>query len=165
MGKEISDAELQERIKILQRLKKLLQQQRQKFQDYLTVLEKQETVIAKEDTEALMQHTELEQQIVENITNLQKVIVPIESMYSDNAESMAFVKDFQNEASEIPVLKTDLAKLQQQVLAQNRKNCDLLKSHMKDLRTQMNGFNNPYKFQKSVYATAEHTASMISIEG
>ena len=111
MSTPISEEELNERVALLKRFKELLEKQRQKFREYLNVLEKQETVIQNQDTEALLVHTEIEQQIVANISNLQKVIEPIEQMYIDSN------LDSQNESLsvEIPTLKTDLAKLQQDV--------------------------------------------------
>mgnify|MGYP003305265971 CR=1 FL=1 len=81
MPNNISEEELEERVALLKRFKELLEKQRQKFRDYLNVLEKQAEVIKTEDTEALLIHTEIEQQIVANIQNLQKVIEPIEQMY------------------------------------------------------------------------------------
>ena len=69
----ISQEELEERVAVLHRFKTLLQQQRNKFQEYLTVLEKQQDSITSENPEKLLAHTELEQEIVRNISTLQKV--------------------------------------------------------------------------------------------
>ena len=74
--------ELEERVAILKRFRFLLEQQRNKFKEYLNVLEKQQNSIDAEDSEALIKHSELEQQIVKNISNLQKVIVPMNKMYT-----------------------------------------------------------------------------------
>ena len=161
---EISETELAERVALLKRFKELLQKQREKFRDYLGVLEKQAEVIKKEDTEALLVHTEIEQQIVANISSLQKVIQPIEEMYIKaglDSEDDGFYQD----KIEIPTLKTDLAKLQQEVLEQNNKNRELLKTQMASLRQRIEGIKNPYRFNKSIYSSRENTASIISIEG
>jgi hypothetical protein len=152
--KTLSKSEIEERVAILNRLRQLLLQQRQKFQEYLTVLEKQELVIQKEDTEGLLAHTELEQNILTNINTLQKVITPLEVMYKSTAH-----KD-----DEIPLLKADLLQLQQEVLEQNMKNRQILKSHMTNIRTRLAQFKNPYKNSRSVYSTDSHTASIISVE-
>lgn len=80
---EISQEELNERIALLKKFRSLLLQQRKKFQEYLTVLEKQETSIESENSEKLLAHTELEQQVVSNIMNLQKVIVPMSELYKE----------------------------------------------------------------------------------
>ena len=74
---------MSERVAVLRGLKELLSEQRAKFREYLTVLEKQETSIASEDMEKLYAHTELEQNILGNISNLQKVIKPMEALYKD----------------------------------------------------------------------------------
>lgn len=161
---EISETELAARVALLKRFKELLQKQREKFRDYLGVLEKQAEVIKKEDTEALLVHTEIEQQIVANISSLQKVIQPIEEMYIKaglDSEDDGFYQD----KIEIPTLKTDLAKLQQEVLEQNNKNRELLKTQMASLRQRIEGIKNPYRFNKSIYSSTENTASIISIEG
>ena len=84
---ELSNQELEERVAILKRLRFLLEQQRSKFKEYLTVLEKQQNSIDKEDSEALIKHSELEQQIVKNISNLQKVIIPMNKMYKTIAKT------------------------------------------------------------------------------
>lgn len=164
MGNGISEKELEERVALLKRFKDLLEKQRQKFRDYLNVLEKQADVIENQDTEALMIHTELEQQIVANIQNLQKVIEPIEQMYVESSLNSDDSKILSN-SSEIPILKTDLQKLQNEVLAQNSKNRQMLKVQIEELRTKIQGLKNPYKYNKSIYSNTESTASIISIEG
>ena len=140
-----------------------MEKQRQKFRDYLNVLEKQAEVIKTEDTEALLIHTEIEQQIVANISNLQKVIQPIEEMYV-NARLDSSDENY-SEIIEIPTLKTDLAKLQKEVLEQNEVNRNLLKTQMESLRQKIEGIKNPYRYNKSIYSKTENTASIISIEG
>ena len=160
MSTPISEDELNERVALLKRFKELLEKQRQKFKDYLSVLENQETVIKNEDTEALLVHTEIEQQIVANIQNLQKVIEPIEQMYIASGLDSEIV----GASGEIPTLKTDLVKLQQEVLNQNSKNRELLKSQMNQLREKIEGLKNPYRYTKSIYSKSENTASIINIE-
>ena len=163
MPNNISEEELEERVALLKRFKELLEKQRQKFRDYLNVLEKQAEVIKTEDTEALLIHTEIEQQIVANISNLQKVIQPIEEMYV-NARLDSSDENY-SEIIEIPTLKTDLAKLQKEVLEQNEVNRSLLKTQMESLRQKIEGIKNPYRYNKSIYSKTENTASIISIEG
>jgi len=163
MPNNISEEELEERVALLKRFKELLEKQRQKFRDYLNVLEKQAEVIKTEDTEALLIHTEIEQQIVANISNLQKVIQPIEEMYV-NARLDSSDENY-SEIIEIPTLKTDLAKLQKEVLEQNELNRNLLKTQMESLRQKIEGIKNPYRYNKSIYSKTENTASIISIEG
>lgn len=161
MNIQLSEEELNERVALLKRFKELLEKQRQKFKDYLNVLEKQQTVIQNQDTEALLVHTEIEQQIVANIQNLQKVIEPIEQMYI----SSSLDSENDNLDIEIPTLKTDLAKLQKDVLNQNNKNRELLKTQMAQLREKIDGLKNPYKYNKSIYSKSDSTATIISIEG
>ena len=161
MEKEISQEELEERIAIIKRFKKLLQQQRNKFEEYLLVLEKQSGKIEKEDGDALMAHAELESQIVANIAELQKVIVPMKGMYDAVVPQAA-----SNETESIENLQSDLENLQKQVLIQNEHNRNLLKAHMEQLKKQINAVRiaNPYRNQRSVYAERAAVGSMISIE-
>ena len=153
---EITQEELNDRVAILRRLKSLLEEQRVKFREYLTVLEKQQDSITSENPESLLAHTELEQQVVKNIANLQKVIVPMSKMYKAKAGDDASIQKIQNELSD----------LQDKVLKQNAINRDLLKVHIEQLRAQIAGFKNPYKANRSVYANVQtqNVATMVHVE-
>lgn len=151
----LTEEQVAERVSILKRFKKLLDEQRAKFRDYLSVLEKQEKMISSGDVDAIVRHTELEQGIISEIYTIQKVIDPLESMYRATHPD-------QRDA-EIPRLKTDLEKLRKDVLVQNEKNRELLKSHMQLLRQKVLSIKNPYANRSSVYASDAHTASVIDI--
>ena len=153
---EISNQELEERVALLKKFRSLLQQQRDKFREYLNVLEKQENSITNENADALLAHTELEQQVVSNIMNLQKVIVPMSDLYKAHGGD-------QKEAS-IASLQNDLSSLQDKVLAQNKRNRDLLKSHIASIRTQIASFRNPYKSRRSIYAEKSGNGSLVMVE-
>ncbi|MCR5698585.1 MAG: flagellar biosynthesis protein FlgN [Treponemataceae bacterium] len=156
----LTQEQINERVAILKRFKKLLEQQRAKFQEYLTVLEKQAEGIENEDDNAIIAHAELEAQIVQNIQNLQKVINPIEGMYKQIGCPIS---------AEIPQLKHELSKLQDEVLVQNEKNRDLLKLHMTEIKEKMERMNdprfNPYAKRKNVYSHILHTATVFDIQG
>ncbi len=153
---EISEQELEERVALLKKFRSLLQEQRDKFREYLNVLEKQENSITTENADALLAHTELEQQVVSNIMNLQKVIVPMSDLYKARGG------DKRDES--IVSLQNDLSNLQTQVLAQNKRNRDLLRSHIDSIRTQIASFRNPYKNRRSIYAEKTGTGSMVAVE-
>ena len=156
----LSQEELNERAAVLRRFRTLLEQQRAKFAEYLNVLEHQEKKIYSDDAQSLMNHTELEGQIVSSICSLQKVIVPLKSMYEKE-------KNFYSMEDAVPVetIQKELASLQQKVIAQNEKNRTLLKSHLSQLRKQIDGFSNPYRNASSVYARNTATAgTRIAIE-
>lgn len=160
----LTQEELDERIAILRRFRTLLEQQRNKFREYLEVLEKQQTAIEEGNTDILVAHAELEQQIVNNIGSLQKVISPLEKLYqTKTASSPEHGGELSSEAFQIPELKTDLAKLQQEVLLRNSRNQELLRESMAEMKTRMNSFRNPYKASRSVYAD-RGTATMINIQ-
>ena len=151
----LTQTEIDERVAVLKRLRHLLEQQRAKFQEYLLVLEKQEACIKADNVNAISTQAEIEEQIVSNINNLQRVIKPMEDMYRSV---------YPHGETEIPQLKTDLYKLQTQVLAQNERNRNLLKSNIVHIRNQIAKFKNPYKNRKSIYAGELHTASYVDIQ-
>ena len=156
---EITQQELDERIALLRRFRSLLEQQRNKFQEYLTVLEKQNDSITSQNAESLLAHTELEQQVVRNIANLQKVIVPMQKMYKA-AVPMAHT----DEELSINKIQNELNDLQNKVLKQNQINRDLLRVHIETIRAQIQNFKNPYKNVRSVYAQPQHVASLVEVE-
>ncbi len=162
---EITQEELNERVAILRRFRSLLEEQRGKFREYLTVLEKQQDSITSENPENLLAHTELEQQVVKNIASLQKVIVPMAKMYRA-ANGTADAGASATEDAEITKLQNDLTDLQDRVLKQNAINRDLLRVHIEQLKSQIAGFKNPYKANRSVYANvqAQSVATMVHVE-
>lgn len=161
MAEDISQKELDTRVAVLRRFRSLLEQQRAKFKEYLFVLEKQQEGIETENTDSLTKHTELEMQIVSNISTLQRVIKPMEALYVSHG---SFLTDGLDEEREIPKLKTDLALLQEQILAQNEKNRILLSERMTTVRSRLDGIRNPYRNARSIYASDAQTASIIQIQ-
>ena len=155
---DITQEELNERVAILHKFKDLLEQQRSKFQEYLTDLEKQQDSITSESTEKLIAHTELEQQIVKNLVNLQKVIVPMNKMY------IAAGKKNTTEDAAIENIQNELSVLQSKVMKQNEINRDLLRVHIENIRTQINTLKNPYKTNRSVYAQKQAVAQYVQVE-
>lgn len=153
---QITQEELNERIALLRKFKMVLMQQRAKFQQYLTVLEKQETSIETENSENLLAHTELEQQVVANIMELQKVIVPMTKLYKERGVNI--------EDESVTAIQKDLDNLQKQVLAQNEKNRQLLKSHIVQIRKQIATLKNPYKTARSVYAEKAAAGNLVLVE-
>ncbi len=157
---ELTDEELNERVAILRRFRTLLEQQRSKFQEYLNVLEKQENAISAEDTNAIINHAELEQQVVAGIKNLQKVIVPMSEMYKSSAKNA----NSENDKS-VESIQNELEKLQGKVLEQNQKNRELLKKHLVQIRSQIENFKNPYRKNRSIYASAQNAhGSLVAVE-
>lgn len=156
MEKEnLSNAELERRISVVRRFKTLLEEQREKFSQYLFVLEKQEKEIEKSNVEAIVQHNEVENNIIENILNVQKVIEPIEKMY--------YIVN--PEASDVDVtkLKDDLGRLQIAVLKQNEKNQTILQEKMATLNQEITHFSFKTPYKKNVYAKDENIANYVDV--
>lgn len=156
---EITQEELNERVEILKKLRALLEMQRNKFREYLKVLEQQEHSIETENSEALIMHTELEQEVVKGIANLQKVIIPMSELYKSSSSSDGNISD-----STVNELQKDLSNLQNKVLAQNEKNRELLRTHMTQIKTQIEQFKNPYRNVKSVYAQKVTAGNFVEVE-
>ena len=152
----LSEQELNERVRILHKLRGLLEEQRTKFREYLNVLEKQEQSIADEDTEKLLAHTELEQRIIGGIGNLQKVIKPLEALSKSSHGSYS--------QTDIPILQADLAQLQSKILQQNEKNRNALRIHINTVRPKISTMKNPYAKTRSVYAQSAQTAAAVNIQ-
>lgn len=160
MGK-LTQQELDERIAVLRKFRTLLEQQRDKFREYLDVLEKQQDSILSKDAETLKSQTELEKDVVKNIVNLQKVIVPMHDLCNAVDSSSAGTAD---DARAVPELQSDLADLKQKVLTQNRKNRALLQSRMTTVHTQLASLKNPYRYNRSVYAEKKTVGRLVEVE-
>lgn len=145
---------METRVAVLKRFKSLLQEQRDKFNEYLTILETQEKSIEQNNIEAVMHHTELENNIIQNIVNIQKVIEPIEKMY--------YLSNPQDK--NVLQLKSDLGRLQETVKKQNeKKNRLILNEKMIALRQEISKFPIKTNYAKSVYAKEEDLANYVDV--
>ena len=156
---ELTQQEVDERVALLKRFRALLVQQRNKFREYLDVLEKQQKSIDSEDTESLVAHAELEEQVVASIANIQKVIVPFSEMYTSLGSSAGA-----EEKDSIEAVQNDLTNLQSQILTQNKKNRELLRVHITQVRTQMQQLKNPYHGSRSVYAQKNSLGKFVEVQ-
>ena len=109
----------------------------------------------------MVAHADLEAQILKNIAGLQKVIVPMQTMYNN---VVPHISAEENES--VLKVQEDLAGIQQKVLAQNEKNRELLQEHIVQIRTQLNDLlqNNPYRGKRSVYADKISVGTRVAIE-
>ena len=161
---EISEDELNERVRVLRRFRSLLEMQRKKFYDYLEILEKQQDSINAENADIVASHAELETQVVEGICNLQKVIVPMAKLYYGGTAGGVKSGSVAAEDERVREIQSDLNRLQTQVLAQNKKNRALLKSYLVHLREQIDTFQNPYAGRQSVYAAAAASGALVALD-
>ena len=104
---KLTDQEIEERVRILKRLRETLLAQRSQFRSYLSLLEQEETAIADENLVKLEVHVKMEQTIISEITALQKVIVPLEELYA---------KTYPYRDMSVAKLETSLSSLKKQVL-------------------------------------------------
>lgn len=156
----LTQSQIDERVAILKRFRTLLEKQREKFREYLASLEAQEKFIESNNTNAIVAHAELEQQVVANISSLQKVIVPMGELYnSTNASNVSA-----EAKKSIEEVQKDLTVLQEKVLQQNEKNRKLLRMSIDLVKEQIAQIKNPYKNTQSIYAMSEPVAQYIHTE-
>ncbi len=152
---ELTNLELAERVAVLKRFRSLLKQQRSQFREYLQVLERQEKSITEENADAIVRHTELEESILSNIFTMQKVIDPLETLYNSVCDGST--------GTDVPKLKAELEHLQAEVLDKNKKNRELLQTHLAGLRKKLAGLKRPYAHNESIYAQEAHRAGLVDL--
>lgn len=161
-----SEEDIAERAALLRRFKRLLEEKRAKFREYLAALEAQEKSIARRDSAKIEQQSILGEAIISEIYTIQRAIDPIESMYRDiyggkpNAAGDGQGED--GAERHIPKLEADLDKLHADIERQNKRNRELLKSAMEQVRGEIAQLKKPYA-RKSVYSSESGSASIIDI--
>ncbi|GHV73301.1 hypothetical protein AGMMS49940_06030 [Spirochaetia bacterium] len=149
--------ELTQRVAVLKRFRELLEAQRDRFREYLTVLDKQQETIERGNTEALLSHVELEEHIVRDIFNIQKVIDPLEDMYRTLTG--------REQEGETISLKAALEGLKREAVARSERNRNLLSVRMAEIRQEIKGLRgNPYAARRSIYADTL-IPSLIDLKG
>jgi len=155
-SKEISPAELSQRVAVLKRFKELLKAQRDRFQAYLNALDKQKDVIETGSTDDLLRHVELEEKIVQDIFSIQKVIDPLEKMYQAirpgaplgvPAKSAPTPAGKESGDDEVISLKEALDGLRAEAAVRSEQNRELLAKRMADLRSEIKSL------KKNAYAS------------
>ena len=150
--------ELDQRVAVVKRFRELLQSQRDRFREYLTALDKQQDVIERGATEALLSHVELEEHILRDIFNIQKVIDPLEALY--HTLSARNPPD-----GETVSLKAALEGLKQEAAARSKRNRELLSKRMAEIRSEIKCLRgNPYAARRSIYADTL-APSLIDVKG
>lgn len=125
---EIDERELEERVNLLRRFRQMLIEQKKRFISYLELLDREEEAIMNEDMDKLEKQVEIEKGIVEEITDFQRVIDPLDAMYRELSSK---------DDDYIPRLKTSLQRMKQKVLQRNKRNQMLLKEKMGELRKEI----------------------------
>jgi hypothetical protein len=118
----------EQRLALVRKLKEILLLQREKFRAYLYLLGQEERVIIESDVEKLEHHIETEQGIMRELAAFEKVIEPLEAMYS---------LAFPNKEAEIPPLQQAIEIIKREALERNSRNRCLLKTRMEDLKREM----------------------------
>lgn len=134
-----------ERVATLHRLRDMLVEQRAKFQEYLEILDSEEAAIRNRDVDALEGYVQLETAVLAEINSFQKVIRPLERLYR---------WAYPDEESQIPPLRSSLARLRERVLERNEQNRALMRERIEELKREISELKLP-KAKKSLYAGVE----------
>ena len=154
----ISSHELSQRVALLKRFRELLKAQRDRFRSYLNALDKQQEVIQKGNTDEILRHVDLNEKIVNDILSIQKVIDPLDDMYSS-------LKGNDSGDDEVINLKAALDSLKTEAIHLSDQNRELLASRMAELRSEISNMkNSPYNRRKSPFSSI-HAPSQIDIKG
>jgi hypothetical protein len=165
MAQALADEELSQRTLALKRFREMLRTQRDRLREYLAVLDTQQGVIARGDTEALLSHLDLEEHIVRDLSNLQKVIDPLESLCRDLAASGTADSPTDDGEAEVTGLKAAVERLGKEAAANAARNRELLAGRMAEIRSEIKGLRgNPYAERRSIYADGGG-ATMVDMEG
>ena len=155
---KISEGELTQRMAVVKRFKELLEQQRERFRVYLAELDRERLAIGTGSADEIIAHVDLEEQIVEDIFSIQKVIDPLEVMYNAAGPYLP--------ANDVSSLKAALDDLKIQAAARSGQNRDLLSRRMADINSEIQTIkNNPFisKVRHALYQNV--TSSLIDIMG
>jgi len=146
VSKDISPAELNQRVAVIKRFKELLKAQRDRFQAYLDALDRQKNVIETGSTDELLRHVELEEKIVQDIFSIQKVIDPLENLYQSLRSETPTVVSVKgalppdkkpSDEEEIFSLKEALSGLKTEATVRAEQNRELLAKRMVELRSEI----------------------------
>ena len=171
--KDISPAELSQRVAVIKRFRELLKAQRDRFQAYLNTLDKQKDIIQKGTTDDLLRHVELEEKIVADIFSIQKVIDPLEKMYQsirtkdgpteESAKSRVSSGETKSGEDEVFSLKEALEGLRAEAVVRSERNRELLANRMADLRSEIKSLKrNSYTRRKFDNGP---TPSLVDLQG
>jgi hypothetical protein len=155
---KISEDDLTQRMAVVKRFKELLEQQRERFRSYLAELDRQRLAIGTGNTDEIIAHVELEEQIVEDIFSIQKVIDPLEIMYNSAGPYLP--------VNDVSALKAALEDLKIQAAARSGQNRDLLSGRMAEINSEIQAIkNNPFisKARNALYQNA--APSLVDILG
>lgn len=134
---------------IAHRARQLLERERDKLREYLAVLETEEDAIVREDSAAIRAHTQIGDNIVQSIAAIQKVVTPLYAMLPPEKRAAA---------SQITVL-------QEKVARQNRRNCELLRLHMANVKSDLHSVqSHPYTSSRGTYAKSVTLGTLVEIE-
>ena len=165
MNAEMTPEEVKTRAAVLSRFREMLQTQRDRFRDYLEVLEKQQKTIEQGDTEALLAQVDLEEHLLRDISNIQKVIDPLEDLYRRFPGPAPEQSGEEETRERTRSLKASLAALKQEAAARTARNRDLLAKRMTEVRSELTSLRgNPYAARRSIYADTV-APSLIDVKG
>jgi hypothetical protein len=151
---ELSQKEVNQRVAVLRRFRELLKAQRDRFYAYLDALDRSKDIIERGTTDDLLRHIELEEKIVTDIASIQKVIMPLETMYHARSHG-----------EDVTGLEAALEGLKKEAVVRVGRNKNLLSKRMTEIRSEIKTLrSNPYT-QKRTGLGAQASPSLVDIRG
>ncbi|MFP4442152.1 MAG: hypothetical protein ACLFST_03455 [Spirochaetia bacterium] len=127
---------------ILNRLRKLLSEQQKKFEAYIRCLKLESVSIQEDDAEKLNNQTLIEKEILSEIIRLQRVIEPLEELYSRNIPAGT---------PELNRLRKAVTEMRSAAASLNLENRNRIRERLSSLRTEISGLRIP-KNRRSPYS-------------
>lgn len=150
----MNSQDLEQRVAVLRKLKENLLLQREKFNSYLNILEQEKKSIETGTVDHLQAQVALEESIVAEIYQVQRVIDPLEAIYKHTLGP--------DDQEEVVDLKSSLETLRQQVLEKNTQNRRLLSTKMEEVRQEILKIRRPRK-GRSLYGSQDQVSGRIDI--
>ena len=127
-------SQVDQRERILRRLRRYLEEQRTRFVNYLHLLDQQAAAIRGGDVDRIRHHVELEQGIIGGIETLQRAINPLKELYR---QACSRAGEPERRPETVDSLEVTLQSLRDQALTRNRENQGLLRERLESLRLEI----------------------------
>lgn len=150
----LAPEELARRVGLLKKLKQNLLLQREKFQNYMKVLDAEKDSIENDQMDHLETQVKIEESLVLEIHQFQKVIDPLEEVLHHSYP--------QENDTEVVEIKTSLENLRQQVLEKNQSNRKLLSTRMDEVRGEILRLR-PKNRGKNPYGSSSQVSTLVDI--
>jgi hypothetical protein len=138
---------------LAKRIRKTLLNQKSKLEEYLTVLDKESDDIINKDPEKLLDHIALERNIIDELSELKKILTPLETMYYNSP----YKKD-----NELVGIKDSLSALTNQINVKSIENKEILETVLLTVKTDLKNIKK-LDIVRSAYAKVD--SRLVDVHG